>query len=236
VGRLSRLRVRPGDIEATNTPADTQVPSYDALSGLFKWVAAGGVYDPFGRRHFHDMMGTTWSTMHTGSGSIPINQIALLRLSTGTAADSHAIITCIYYIDTSKNPVFEWSIRTAASVSPCLMSLTVHAGLVRFASRTSVARRMAFHIDDGELYATTADGSGYTETDLGPVTTGTSYQLRAKLTSGKVEFYKNGVLVATHTTNLPSGAIDYVQSGIYNKDQVVDKQLNLIQIVGFVDY
>jgi len=42
VGRLSRLRVRPGDIEATNTPADTQVPSYDLPSNLFKWVTAAG--------------------------------------------------------------------------------------------------------------------------------------------------------------------------------------------------
>ena len=35
-------RVRPVDLRATNAPSDTLVPSYDALSGLFKWIAGGG--------------------------------------------------------------------------------------------------------------------------------------------------------------------------------------------------
>ena len=50
----------PGDIMATNTPSDTQVPSYDAASNLFKWIAAGGGGGGGGSSSFSDGAYNVW--------------------------------------------------------------------------------------------------------------------------------------------------------------------------------
>lgn len=72
-------RVRPTDLRATNAPSDTLVPSYDALSGLFKWIAGGG-----GPPAVHD------KTYHT-SPTLPDN-------------DAHKTATPIDHPDASITP------------------------------------------------------------------------------------------------------------------------------------
>ena len=53
------------------------------------------------------------------------------------------------------------------------------------------------------LYATNANGTE-TTTSVGTISEGDLMLLSAVYTGGKIKFYKNNVLVATHTTNLPS--------------------------------
>lgn len=56
------------------------------------------------------------------------------------------------------------------------------------------------------LYATNANGTTETTTSIQTVTSGSSLLLSAAYISGSIYFYVDGVLVATHTTNLPSVA------------------------------
>lgn len=53
------------------------------------------------------------------------------------------------------------------------------------------------------LYATNADGTTETTTDLGTISQSDVIFLTAVYQNSQIRFYKNGSLVATHTTNLP---------------------------------
>lgn len=71
-------------------------------------------------------------------------------------------------------------------------------------SRTdSSNERAVFCLNGSTVYAITCDGSATTETALS-VTSSTWNNYRIRLTSTEARFYVNGVLVATHTTNIPS--------------------------------
>lgn len=59
-------------------------------------------------------------------------------------------------------------------------------------------------------YATNADGNSRTTTEITGVAHSTAYTFYIVYDSGtSIKFYLNGVLKATHTTNLPTGAPDY---------------------------
>lgn len=193
-------------------------------------------YDPFARRCFHDMGGTVWQAQTSGSGSIPVNRLANIWLNTGATSMSYASILALPYIEAEKNPEFEWAIRTGPDLDNAESIVAVHAGIMTFWGYTHTRNRIAFHIVNGTLYAVNANGSAYTATNLGSVSGNAMYQLRAKLTAGvKCEFYTNGSLVATHTTNLPTGEMDTVRAFIRNA-AAVDRSLYILAINGFLDY
>jgi hypothetical protein len=59
-----------------------------------------------------------------------------------------------------------------------------------------------------KVYATNANGTDQTKTDLGYLTTFDERVFRFVKTSSSILFYLNDVLVATHTTNIPSGTTE----------------------------
>jgi len=81
---------------------------------------------------------------------------------------------------------------------------------------TDTGSYMGFRMntDDGKIYAQNCNGTTRTATDTGIVFASTGnawigHDLDCKMTSGeKIEFYIDGVLKATHTTNLPTTSSD----------------------------
>jgi len=75
---------------------------------------------------------------------------------------------------------------------------------------TSTDRHIGFFIEDGTLYASNADGTTQTRTDVsGGVTLTNNNNYRFVWDNGTdIKFYINDVLAATNTTNLPSGVSD----------------------------
>ena len=72
---------------------------------------------------------------------------------------------------------------------------------------TTTDGHIGFFIDNGILYASSANNSAQTKTNISSgvtVTVNNFYKIVYLRTSG-IEFYVNGVLKATHTTNLPTG-------------------------------
>lgn len=225
--------ITPAKLRAIDSPADGEAPTFDSATGKFKWESA--VYNPFGRRLFHDMMGTTWSTWHSGTASTVANYLNDLRLGTGTTINSRAAIFAQYFINPSKNPEFEFTINPYINKDNAEIAVQVQT-MAYPITKNGTGNRMAFHIYQGTLYAVTANPTGRTETNLGAVSDNTVYQLRAKLTAGvKCEFFSNGTLAATHTTNLPTGAIDLVTLAIWNL-AAEDCQAKIYQVMGLVDY
>lgn len=76
---------------------------------------------------------------------------------------------------------------------------------------TSTLRHIAFMLEDGTLYASNADGTTQTRTDVTgslDITKWNTYSI-VYVAATSIQFWINGVLAATHTTNIPSGATDW---------------------------
>ena len=73
-----------------------------------------------------------------------------------------------------------------------------------------------FKIINGVLSAVNANGSTETATDISTGITLTNYnEYEVVVFLGKVLFYVNGTLKATHTTNVPAGADDTAYMEFY---------------------
>lgn len=102
----------------------------------------------------------------------------------------------------------------------------------------TVGERISFGINNNTLYAITDDGVAITTTNLGAYTATEdhSYVIQVNGTTS-VNFYLDGTLVATHTTNLPTSAndIDFAIAGSDSdsftvggsfSDLVISKKIN----------
>jgi hypothetical protein len=130
---------------------------------------------------------TIEGTLFTGSG--------------GSGLDPHAWdLDCIM----QGNAAFEPG--TLCDAFWGLGTTIVGAGAV-VVNSTSVVRHMGFYLEDTTLYVSNGDNTTQTKTDITSGITLTNYlTLRIVYEAGvDIKFYVNGVLEATHTTNLPSG-------------------------------
>lgn len=74
---------------------------------------------------------------------------------------------------------------------------------------TWVNQHALFFYDGTILYASNWNGSTQTKTSLWTtITTAHDYAIKFRVDSGEIDFLVDGSVVATHTTNLPSGAAD----------------------------
>ena len=71
---------------------------------------------------------------------------------------------------------------------------------------TNTSRRVGFCHYNGRIYAITADNTAVTTTNIQADTSTTKRLYGIDFTPTSCKFYINGTLVATHTTNIPSGA------------------------------
>lgn len=91
-------------------------------------------------------------------------------------------------------------------------------------------KHMGFILDGTKIYASNADGTTQTTTELTGVTLTATNVYRVVQDSGtNIKFYVNGVLKATHTTNLPSGASSDIAMtvGVHNDSgDSTDRRIN----------
>lgn len=80
----------------------------------------------------------------------------------------------------------------------------------------TTTHRAGFSYYDGKLYTVTCAGSAVTSNDLGTYSAIAKESLMIDFNTTNVKFYRNGTLVATHTTNMPTtGAMRFI-AGSYN--------------------
>ena len=105
-------------------------------------------------------------------------------------------------IDFAKNPVFQTTFKTISNTNQTL----------RFGIGAPDDKRFGFKIVGGTLYASHHNGSTETTTEISGITI-TNYNVYRAFfdnTNSQILFYVNGVLKATHTTNLPSGTSTFM--------------------------
>lgn len=150
-----------------------------------------------------------------------------LRIWTSAIANAYAWLEALpYFLNFDKNMRCRIVVRRI---------VTSTNGSIRFWCNTSegsdTVKHIGFKIIGSTVYATNANGTTETTTNItSQVTLGTGIHTWEWefIAGSKINFYFDGTLVATHTTNLPSGAGGYGDSMLFvavdnNADAVTNR-------------
>jgi len=106
------------------------------------------------------------------------------------------------------------------------------------ANATITTKHIAFLVDDSTMYASNANGTSQTRTDITSGITVNQYNnYLIEVDSGtSIKFYVNGTLVATHTTYMPSGSqYDITVHWAIETQSAAYRTLHIIPNAAFVD-
>jgi hypothetical protein len=192
-----------------------------AGDGTLSWGAASGSVTPRGgfSSFFEDVgsSGNRYSFDLVGSGAVSNSDGGML-CNTGATDGSQAVLSARLPNDTAsafalwdKDPWFNFAARlTSNTATGSYISFGYLGGSSTYpdTSATLTVKHAGFILDGAVIYASNADGSAQTKTDVSSgLTLNTVNDYAIIMDSGtNIKFYVNGTLVATHTTNLPSGA------------------------------
>jgi len=140
-----------------------------------------------------------------GSFSLGVNSVQLI-----TGADQYEYV-CLYKRSLYQND-FSWAKKRSVKIGMRITAVINTRILFGTGECNEQAggivndMKIAFLVQNGNIYGLTADGSSYTTSDFGAISAGTDYSLRIDFVPGvSAKFYIDGVLEGTITTNLPSG-------------------------------
>ncbi|QGH73496.1 MAG: hypothetical protein [Siphoviridae sp. ctvD11] len=157
---------------------------------------------------FHCDIGQLTATI-AGAGSKSDNGVRC-RLDTGSTSGNNTYVRAVQ-VAAYANYAQNWSYYFAAAIGgtttqDLALGVASWGGVEPPANATSTSRHVVFFVEDGILYASNADGTTQTKTDISSGVTLTDLNAYYVLftTGVSAKFYVNGTLKATHTTNLPS--------------------------------
>lgn len=168
----------------------------------------------------------SYSTTVTGSGAVSLSG-AGMNLATGTTAASSAAITRVvvggftlsdlFDIDPEFSTIAVLSNNTSTNF---VSSLLVGTNSDPDASGNITAAHFGFILDGTTLYASSANGTTQTKTDVSSgITLTAANRFHAVMNSGTdVKFYINGSLVDTQAATLPSGGASRCFKGFLKND------------------
>lgn len=207
-----------------------KVPVFNSTTKVFDMTTpAGGGFDPFaGNFIVIDWSASSWSEFGSG-GAISYRKASADFTSDGGGTSSRFA----YVGSVSGNPL--QALVTTGKVTTIQMAIlniselsanhTIYFRVENAGSETanppsSTVRYYGFSINNGNITCGNANGTTATTTAAGTVTaTETLSVLKMVITYGTdVKFYKNGTLLATHTTNLPSATTYRMMTGFVNSD------------------
>lgn len=196
------------------------------------WVSSAPTstgFDPFAGNLIQiDWSASSWSEFGSG-GSITYRKASADFTSDGGGTSSRFA----YIGSTAGNPL--QALVTTGKVTTIQFSLlqvselnashTIYfrvenAGTETANPPSSTVRHYGFSINNGNVTCSNADGTTATTTGSGTISAGESLNVfKMVITYGtNVKFYKNGTLLATHTTNLPSATTYRIMTGFVNSD------------------
>lgn len=154
-------------------------------------------------------------TEATTNSTITRQPLCTLIANGGGATDQGRVISS--FLGTSiDNGVIDWDEKDWEFYCNCETSATTNQdafwGLfdrstaVPAVDATDTTRHIGFYVQDGTIYASNADGTTQTKTDVssGITLTNDNYYRFVYDVGVNIKFYINDVLVATHTTNMPT--------------------------------
>ena len=218
------------DVSAATAPTTGQVlTATGTTAATWQTPAAGGSSTLRGRHVLTEFSDNTSAhggmatSSTTGSSTVTYVSSTGINLTTGTSDPSGARIYVRAGSTTTRlkgmfdlNPTF----NTAISFDTNGLTSKFFIGLGGTFSTgfADSGARIGLNINGATYYAYSTDGTGTTQTDISSTVTASTGWSNASLndmhtftfdmTSGTdIKFYWDGTLVATHTTNLPSGDV-----------------------------
>lgn len=176
----------------------------DIVSTWAQVPYAGGFYN----------LADTNSFTHATDGNLVDDRASIIRLGSSNSSGSGATIsqdTDVTYISDPWDQSQTWKsvcwVKETTS-QDCFWGLgnSAATGTTVAANGTLTAKHIGFFVDNGTIWASNADGTTQTRTDVSSGITLASYNTYewTKTSSTNIVFSINGTTVATHTTNLPA--------------------------------
>lgn len=166
------------------------------------------------------------SQLLSGTGAISLSG-AYAQLATGATQYSYASL----YKALDISNVFSWDKKRKFRTRVYFSANTDQLLYFAFGNTQSIdaTKYIGFKVDNGDVYAGVCDGNDETLSDTGVnISAGSSYDFEIIFTPGvDAKFYINDTLVATITTNLPTGVTDanFLMTTFLRTMASVDKQV-----------
>jgi hypothetical protein len=145
-----------------------------------------------------------WTSAATGTGSVTIG-IHNNSLATGATNGS----TAASYATTGAFAMNYAEFAMLGRISTAVTTCDIWAVMTTGTTVGNTTEHMGFNIIDGRVWASNGTGAAGTQTDTGidlVAATFNTLRLVSDAAVPNIKFYVGGVLVATHTTNLPTYA------------------------------
>uniref|UniRef100_A0A6M3JVX4 Putative tail protein n=2 Tax=viral metagenome TaxID=1070528 RepID=A0A6M3JVX4_9ZZZZ len=191
-----------------------------------------GASDGFGGNHIRLLLASypyvilndwrtkdAWTDHTSGSGSVAWTSFGQMTLFTGTTINSHAGIytgNCVGLDPQQLNRMVSWAVQIGDNSNMQVRTYTIYLG--EGIPPSDTCKHIGFKILDGAIWATNADGTTETATNTGLTLgswTGATFSVYGDGGSN-IYFFKDDALVATHTTNFPTGFNHFFWNGITN--------------------
>lgn len=253
IKKLHDQDLATGDIEAASIVTVVYNSTGDVfeMTSSVQQAAATGSTPRLVRSNIFELAPSTTTSLPyyytAATGTVTTSSGGWL-LSTGTTSGSSVRVTLKQnwtgdgLTGWDKNPeiIFVQSAPNPTTTGDAVMQVTLgDNGSEGTSAGVLTAKHMGFifGIVSGvvTVWASNANGSTQTKTDVTASWTGGQTGIfRATMTSGtNIKFYIDGVLVATHTTNNPTGALS-VTSSIYNDLDAGNISNNGMEIASYV--
>lgn len=229
-GRTGNAEFNNVKMQGTITGSSIYIP--DSANPLFSVDEDGNVVVTSLRRRdyswftvFESVDGYFTTGSGTGTTTATSNGLAL---STGATMGSRAELEK----NTSSISTFTWDKKRRIKVLMRISSISDVSGTIVTGKWSSISnpRHFGFAISGSSLYGEAADGTTSSQTLLQTIAAATTYELEAIINPGvSVEFYVDGILKGTHTTNIPTGITDAytIITANAGNSAAFDKTLNL---------
>lgn len=220
---------------ASATPAANSVAVRDADG----FLQSPDLFDRFISEYNFEALDGYDVSLGAGSRTVTLVSAGVVQLSTGITISSRATIQ-----DLSSGQG-RWNITSGSRMQAefyfSLTSIADNTAHLRFQSLladppSDTDRHVGFKIINGRVWAVSSNTGTTAMTDTGVDLVGSVYtRLRFDYKSGtNIRFYVNGVLKATHTTDLPTGC-GHLGANIANTIGL-EKRLNLHRVLLVGDY
>lgn len=144
-----------------------------------------------------------FSSVYVGTGTNTLSGTGVAMVTSAASNDSNELQKFLLSVTNSD---FTWGKdRKMKALIKIVDTANITAYIVSGLA-TATGRHIGFYVNNGNIYGSVANGTTESKTNAVAYSANDIILLESKFVSGKkIEFYINGTLIGTITTNLPSG-------------------------------
>lgn len=202
----------------------------DGSGGIYKSAVSPLVINKPAWTHLMPAISALWTTAASGSGAATQYFSYYSCVSGSTNGSTASVVGSTQVPIYIGQPYRCWRLFLPVTLIGGLTTNTAWVGfLYSNTAPSDTHRHFAFKIINGAIWASVANGTTQTIVDTGVTVSATSeiHELYIELNNASVDFYIDGALEATITTNIPSDLANYYWGGYVTNTAAASRGLNL---------